>query len=86
LDKEVVKLVDTKLFNRGLVVLGLVLFLGVFSGQVFPLSSAEGKLVLADEQPPANPNNNPEEFIVGVTPGYYSPRFNGSFEKYDVTR
>lgn len=31
-----------------------------------------------------NPQNKPTEFIVGVTPNYYSPRYQGSFDKYKV--
>jgi hypothetical protein len=32
-----------------------------------------------------NPDNAPTEFVVGVTPGYSSERFNGSFERWSVT-
>jgi hypothetical protein len=32
-----------------------------------------------------NPGREPTEFIVGVTPHYFSDRFNGSFERYSVT-
>lgn len=32
-----------------------------------------------------NPNREPTDFVVGVTPNYFSDRFNGSFERYSVT-
>ncbi len=31
-----------------------------------------------------NPKNDPLEFTVGITPDYYSPQFNGSYNKYVV--
>lgn len=76
---------NTRIFNRIFPIPILVLFIIVFSSQALALEYTGDKWVLINGTPSVNPNKMPEEFIVGVTKDYYSPRFNGSFQKYDIS-
>lgn len=64
-------------------ILSILLYFIIFSDHVFAMESPGSKWVLVNTT--TNPNNLPEKFIVGVTPDYYSPRFEGSFEIYDIS-
>ncbi len=63
-------------------VVGIVVLVLLSSGEVFAQETSEPKWELVDTL--INPENKPKEYIVGVTPNYYSPRFDGSFNKYTI--
>lgn len=63
-------------------VVGIVVLVLSLSGGVFAQETSEPTWELVETL--INPENKPTEFIVGVTPNYYSPRFDGSFNKYTI--
>jgi hypothetical protein len=81
---EEVNLKDKKSLMRAIIILSIVLFFIVSSGQVTALESSGGKWVLVNTT--VNPKNAPTEFYGGgQTPGFYTDkRYEGRIAEYTV--
>ena len=81
IDNRGISVAKSKLV-RFLIVVGIVVLVLLSSGEVFAQETSEPTWELVETL--INHENRPTEFIVGVTPNYFSPRNDGSFNKYTI--